>query len=355
MTNGEFFCYTKATMFNFFEGQEKKVVVIHPAILLYVIIAALTAYFLFLIQNILMLILLSFILMVALNPMVAYFHKRLKLSRNYSIIATYLLVSFIIVLLFAFVVPPLINEMYQLVKTLNIPFLQTEVTNLKLSVTEIGNLANTLGGSVNTLLSIITSTFSGLFTFITIMVMTFYMLVDRPRLHLKIAWFSKKKKYFTICQEFLNELEKALGGWVSAEIILMCVIALITYLGLLLLGVPFALPLAIIAGLLEILPNLGPTIASIPAIVITLFNYNPLMAAIVAIFYILVQQVENSFIVPKVMKSNADVNPLISIISILIGFTLFKVMGAFLAIPVYIIIRTIYSFWWQHTHKGSLN
>ena len=123
----------------------------------------------------------------------------------------------------------------------------------------------------------------------------------------------------------------------------MLSIAVLTYIGLTIIGVPYALPLAILAGLLEILPNIGPTIAAIPAIAIGYITGGPVIAGVVLLLSIVVQQLENSVLVPKIMRENANVNPLISIVAILTGFQLAGVMGALLAIPSYITIRAVYS------------
>lgn len=95
------------------------------------------------------------------------------------------------------------------------------------------------------------------------------------------------------------------------------------------------------------MPNLGPTLAAVPAILIAWATISPGMAVVVAIFYYLVQQLENNFLVPKVMKDNVDVSPLVSIMSILIGLKLAGVIGALLAIPIYIVIRSIYANWFR--------
>jgi len=110
-----------------------------------------------------------------------------------------------------------------------------------------------------------------------------------------------------------------------------------------LISVPYALPLALLAGFLEIVPNLGPTIAMIPAVFVSYITFGPVMAGIVFLLYIIIQQIENNVLVPRVMHTSANVNPLIAITVILTGFKLGGMIGALLSIPVYIIFRTFYS------------
>jgi predicted PurR-regulated permease PerM len=88
-------------------------------------------------------------------------------------------------------------------------------------------------------------------------------------------------------------------------------------------------------------------VAAIPAIIFAFIFISPLMAGVTALFYFLVQQLENNILVPKIMSDNADVNPLVSIVTILIGLKMAGFLGALLAIPAYIIFRTAYSFWFN--------
>jgi predicted PurR-regulated permease PerM len=105
------------------------------------------------------------------------------------------------------------------------------------------------------------------------------------------------------------------------------------------LNVSFALPLAIFAGIFELLPNIGPTISAIPAILIAFLTSSPTIAIAVTALYILVQQLENNFIVPIIMRKAANMNPITTIITVLIGFRLMGVGGAALSIPLYLVLR----------------
>jgi predicted PurR-regulated permease PerM len=121
----------------------------------------------------------------------------------------------------------------------------------------------------------------------------------------------------------------------------MFVVGLLTYIGLTILGIKYALPLALIAGFFEILPNIGPTLAAIPAIAVALLTVSPLMGLAVLGLYIIIQQLENNLILPYAMKKSANVNPIISILVILIGFRLGGVVFAALAIPLFLVVKII--------------
>ncbi len=335
--------------FNIFT-RKKTYVSISPSIVVFTVFFLMTLYFLYQVQQILIILLLSFILMIALNPAVEKVQKLIK-SRLISAIIVYFLLLIVIASLIAFLVPPLITELMQLLRSLNLPYLQDELSKLRLNLQELNQLANSLSGSVNTVLSIIASTFEGIFNFLTLLVISFYLMIDEPVLHKKIGWFTNKKVHFKIAREFLDEIEAQLGGWVRGELILMVIIGALTYIGLIIVGIPFALPLAILAGMLEILPNLGPTLAAVPSILIAFAYGGHVLALITTGLYIVIQQLENNIITPQIVKESADVNPLIAILSILTGLKLGGVVGALLAIPIYILTRTVYGYYLKYEKK----
>ncbi|MBU0578999.1 AI-2E family transporter [Patescibacteria group bacterium] len=320
---------------------------VSPSIVIFTTFFLLFLYFLYQISNILVLFFLSFIIMVALHPFVQKLEIKLKFPRILAIIATYILVFLGIMSMLGLLIPPLAKQLYQFVRAFNLPWLQEEIVNFSFNLTELSSIIEQLGSSVTTIYSAIVSTFSSIFTVTTVLVISLFLMLDRKRLHLRVAWFTKNKQHIKIAREFIDSLEHQLGGWVRGQLILMLTIGLVTYVGLTLLSIPYAAPLALLAASLEILPNLGPTISAIPSIIIGIITSGPIMGLVVLVFYILVQQLENNLLVPKVMKENVDVSPLISIMSILIGLEIAGVIGALLAIPVYIVLRSVYSTWFK--------
>jgi predicted PurR-regulated permease PerM len=304
-------------------------------------------WFLYAIRPIVILLFLAFIIMVALNPGVSKVQRWTKLPRALSTAIVYLLVMVTFVGMVGLLLPPMVKDFYELVRTFNLPFVPSELPEVKFTLSEIGTLVERVGNSLGMVFAIVASTFTGAFTFITLLVMSFYLTLDRPFLHLKVQWFTRKKAHVQLVEDFLNQVEYQLGGWVRGQFILMLVIGAITYTGLTIIGVPYALPLAVLAGMLEILPNLGPTIAAVPAVILAFITAGWFGAGATTVFYIIVQQFENNLIVPKILKDNVDVNPLVAIVTILIGLKLGGMVGALLSIPAYIILRTVYGFWYR--------
>ena len=112
------------------------------------------------------------------------------------------------------------------------------------------------------------------------------------------------------------------------------------YVGLSIIGMKYALALAVLAGLFEVIPNLGPITSSIPAILIGL-SYSPIFGLYCAILYLVIQQLENNLIVPIVMKKATGLHPIVTLIVMVIGGKLAGIMGVILAIPTAIFIETI--------------
>lgn len=320
---------------------------VSPSIVIFSVFFLLFLYFLYSIGNILTLFFLGFIVMTALNPFVNVLQNKLRFPRVLAISLMYVLVIAAIAGLIWILVPPLAHQAMEVVNAFNLPWLRDEITKYSFNINEVGALVDQLSGSFNTIYSVVSSTFSGAFTFLTVLVVSLYLMLDRARLHLRVAWFTNKKENVQTAKEFIDSLEYQLGGWIRGQLILMLTIGIVTYLGLTLLSVPYAVTLGLVAGLLEILPNLGPTLAAVPAVILAYVVAGPGLAVITLLFYILVQQLENNFLVPKIMKDNVDVSPLVSIFSILVGLQLAGVIGALLAIPVYIVLRTVYSTWFK--------
>jgi predicted PurR-regulated permease PerM len=238
----------------------------------------------------------------------------------------------------------LVNILVDLVGKANLPiFDKLNFSDLKLNYDQVVEFF----GQFNNFFSKLGATFNIFFQIFSISIMSFYMMNDKKNFYKKFYWFTRDEIKIKKIKNFFIRLEKQLGGWVRGELILMITIAIITYIGLLIFGLPYALPLAILAGLLEALPGIGPTLASIPSIAFAMFlhkigSIDLMYGVFIGIFYFGVQQVENTFLVPKIMSDNTEINPLVSLVSILIGFEVGGVFGALLALPTFIIIRCIY-------------
>lgn len=325
-----------------FSTEEKKVVYLAPQSIILLVLVPLLFYFIFYIADILLLVLLSFIIMLALRPGSLWLRQKLRLPKAFSILIMHLALLVGIFTFLLLVLPPLVKEITNFVYLVDFPALTDKLKSVEFSISMLNDYLDRIGQSVNMAMTVVNTTFGTFIKLLTIFVVSIYLMADRDNLHKKIGWFTNKREHFEKMENFLDSVELQLGGWVRGELVLMLAVGMFTFLGLFLLGIPYALPLSLIAGLLEIVPNIGPTVSAVPAVIIAFIAFGPVMAVIVLLLFVLVQQLENNILVPKVMSVHANVNPLVSIISILVGFKIFGAVGALLAIPGYIILRTAY-------------
>ncbi|BCL36807.1 AI-2E family transporter [Nostoc sp. MS1] len=136
----------------------------------------------------------------------------------------------------------------------------------------------------------------------------------------------------------LDQCEVSLGGWVTGAIIAMGVVGLMSVVGLSILGVKAALALGVLAGFLNLIPNLGPTMSVVPAMAIALLD-TPWKSVAVLILYFFIQQTESNFITPIVMAQQVSLLPAVTLISQLFFVTFFGFLGLFLALPLTVVAK----------------
>jgi len=149
----------------------------------------------------------------------------------------------------------------------------------------------------------------------------------------KLVWSIAPEKHQVYVMQLINRIQKKIGLWLRGQLILCLVIFVLSYIGLLILGVKYALMLALIASITELVPYIGPIIGSIPAVVLA-FAQSPMLAVFVVALYYGIQLVESNILTPKIMEKAVGINPIISIVALLVGFKVAGVVGAILSIPV---------------------
>lgn len=318
-------------------SMETKKIEISQKTIIFTVALLLSLWFLYQVRSIIVLLFIAFILMTAVNPLI-------KLARKIKLptIVVMLVVYFGLIALISTVIASLVPAVVQQTKdiTLRLP---TYMHNLE----DIFNAQfdpNVIGGYLNSipsnLLKIAAGAFSNIMNVLALFFMSYYLVLERPHLHKYLIRFFENHDAEAKAEALVLAVEHQVGGWVRGELVLMVIIGILTYAGLALLGVPYALPLAVLAGLLEAVPNLGPTIAAIPAILIGL-TVSPVIAIGTLILSIIIQQLENNLIVPKVMQSATGTQPLVTIVVLLIGFTLGGIAGAVLSMPIYLTVQTV--------------
>jgi predicted PurR-regulated permease PerM len=212
----------------------------------------------------------------------------------------------------------------------------------------------------------IAGTLAGLFGFLIIPIWAFYILRDRTRLTAR-AYDALPPAWRDDTWAVLRIIDRVIGRWIRAQILLGLIVGGATYLGLFLLGhfvdprfLQFAILLAVIAGVLELLPIIGPILAMIPTLLIALTTADPVVALLaVVVLYIVVQQVENAVLVPKIQGDAVELHPSVIIFALIVGGAIAGLAGAILSIPITAAARNVFRYLFRRLSEddgtGSLS
>lgn len=288
------------------------------------------------VQAVLLLVFMAFVVALGLLPVVEKIESK-GLPRPLAVIFTLFAIggSFLGLITLAF--SPLISQTQMLI--VRIPTLLESIptTTLEKYITNFGDiLTQQVAIGSNNVIQFTVSAAGGLITAVMVLFLAGYLMIDMDNIEKSLVKAFPPSLRKLVDSAYV-EIKYRLGSWLRGQLILMLVVGLLSFVGLSLLQVDFALSLAVLAGLFEVVPNIGPIVASIPAAIIG-FSISPFTGFGVLALFILIQQVENNLIVPKVMKKAVGFNPIVTIIALLVGVKLFGLLGALLAIPVTLIL-----------------
>jgi predicted PurR-regulated permease PerM len=167
---------------------------------------------------------------------------------------------------------------------------------------------------------------------ITTIILTFFMMYDLERLSELLFRVVPLKEKGSV-KDLIKEIASVTGKYIRGNALISVICGVVVYIGLTLLGIPFALPLALFAAIFDLLPLVGQTIGAIPAVIIG-FGVSPVVGLLVVILHFIYQQVENNIISPMIYNKALDLFPSVVFLSILLGASLFGILGAFLSLPV---------------------
>ncbi len=310
-------------------------------------------FFLYYISDVLIIIFLSFIIVSAIAPVVDYLEK-FRLPRSVVTLAIYVLVIGGTFYILSLLVPAVGEQLGQLGN--NIPRYSQSLHNLEERILNfmgskgiaesqssqlLVNLSNKLNEGWWNLFSQAGSFLSGIVSFIAILSLSFYSSIQKKNVGEFLQAFipvSHREYVLTL----MDRIQQKIGYWLLGQIILNIIIGVMVYIGLSLLGVPYALVLALLAAIFEVVPYVGPILSSVAGILVAL-SLGPVQALAVLVMYIFVQQLENHLIVPMVMKQAVGLNPVAVIIAMLIGMKVAGPLGLILAIPVTAVISVFLS------------
>ncbi|MBA3825175.1 MAG: AI-2E family transporter [Ktedonobacterales bacterium] len=285
----------------------------------------------------------------AIRPLVCFGVRRLGLPRWAATVLVYVTLFVILGLLIWIVLTPLISQVQTLIN--NSPAL-LDRWNLQLATLQknpagaaflsfVTPQAQTLGSAaINALLGVPSTAFSILFNVAFTLFLAFYWLNATNGLRdFVVSLFPLRAR--SLLNGMFDKMGSQLGVYIRSVIINMVAIGTITSIALWALGIPYPLVLGVFAALTEAIPLVGPYIGGLPALLLA-FSISPFKALLVIITYVVVQQFESNTLVPVVIGRTMQMNPLVTLLSVLIGTSLYGIVGALLAVPVMAIVQIVF-------------
>lgn len=288
---------------------------------------------LYLVRDIILLFVFVLLLFSVLNPIVNKWEE--EMSRKAAISALFAIIILFIVAVGLLIIPPLASQVQEFIKQVPnyleklVPVLDT--SEIKDSLKSLSSFTNEIGKFGISLYNKTIGFFGGLIAVFTVIVSAFYLLAekDHAKKFMNKLPIKNKKEYF----ELFEKISEKMGMWMRGQLSLMVIVGVLDLIGLFALKIPYALALGLWAGLTELIPYVGPVLGAIPAVLIGL-SISPLTGLLVLIVFLIVQQIEAQFLVPKIMGKMVGLSPVVIIFAVLIGAKLLGVFGVILAVPI---------------------
>ena len=305
----------------------------------------------YLLSDVVQILLLSVVIASAVQPFVNWFQKKGG-PRLLGVILLYLLFLTLVAGLSSLILPSVLAELSNLATYLpkitqqissSLDTVQSGAPKYFDFVAELQNILEVLSGYLQqfsqSTLDLAVSTFGGLFSFIAVLVLSFYLSAMKDGVPNFLAAIAPER-YEEYIIDLWRRVEMKVGYWLQGQLLLALIVALLVYVGLSMFGVKFALVFAVLAMVLEIFPVAGPVLAAMPAIAMA-FLQSPTLGFWVFVMWVVIQQVENHILVPIVLGKSTGLNPVVVMLSILIGWKLSGIVGALLGVPVASVIVEI--------------
>ncbi|AKM82956.1 hypothetical protein A2422_03210 [Candidatus Woesebacteria bacterium RIFOXYC1_FULL_31_51] len=314
----------------------RKIEISHKTIIFTVAFLGLL-WFLFFIKDIVLQLFVALILMSVLNPLINKLSK-FKIPKGISVLISYVVIFGVLGLAVATLLPPLVEQTTNLAN--NLPkYLQDLGINKYANGEVLKQIISQLGSVPGQIVKAGFSLFTNILSILTIAIFAFYLLLMKDKFDQNLEPLFGREKSKSI-STLVDRLENRLGGWARGQFFLMLLVGTLSYIGFIILGIPYALPLAMLSGLFEIVPFVGPVIAAIPAIILG-FSISPFVGFATIGLAFLIQQLENYVFVPKIMEKSTGVSPIVTLLALAIGSRLAGIVGMIISIPLVIIAKTL--------------
>ncbi|EMG29183.1 hypothetical protein X560_1904 [Listeria fleischmannii 1991] len=301
-------------------------------------------------------ILVSGFLFYMFNPLVLFLEKR-KVPRLLSVILIFIAFIAIIVLAVVQIGPVLTDQITELAKaipgywsdfekwlggiTKNPPLndfdIKGELEKANISVPKILNsVLNGVTAGIGAIASFLTSF---VMILVTVPFILLYMFKDGHRFMDSVEKFFPKV-IRPDAKKIIQEMNKTLSSYISSQALDCLFVGIFTFIGYLIIGQPYGLLFALIAGVTNIIPYLGPVIGAAPAVIVALFT-SPFQALLVIIVVVIVQQIDGNVLQPLIMGRSLKIHPLTIIVILLVAGNLAGLLGMVLGVPLYAVVKTI--------------
>jgi predicted PurR-regulated permease PerM len=335
------------------DGSKNVTIQISTGAIMKVILFTLLIAFLFYLRDLILILLTAIVIASAIEPATKWF-KKYKIPRVPAVVIIYAVIVAAVFGIFYLFIPAILNDasgffaqLPQYISSINLSNPLT--SGGAISADKVAESVSTVRGfSLESIISdlqasfsnasegffrVLSSVFGGIFSLILIVVFSFYLAVQETGIDdfLRIITPAKHQKYII---GLWKRSQNKIGLWMQGQLVLALVIGVLTYLGLTIFGVPYALLLAILAAMFELIPIFGPILAAIPAVIIAFASGGASLGAFVIGLYVIIQQFENHLIYPLVVKKVVGVPPLLVILALIIGAKLAGFLGIILSVPV---------------------
>jgi predicted PurR-regulated permease PerM len=314
------------------------------------LVLAISLYVLWEIRQVVLVVFAAVVLATILNRVVRQI-EQFRIKRGFAIAITITLLLTIVVGFFALIVPRFIVQLQVLSDILPqasqrlgewFTWLQSVIPAPVVERFQgFENFSQQLQAWITRLLSnffvFINNSLAAIINLLLFLVVTVMLLADPPQ-YRRIFILGFPAFYRSRVEEILSECENALVGWIKGTLLAMFAIAIVSFIGLSILGVPLPLVNAALAGLLEFIPNVGPTLSLFPPVLLALVEA-PWKAIAVVVLYLAIQQFESLVLVPLIMKQEVNLLPVFTILAVVVFASLFGFLGLFLAIPLLIVLQ----------------
>ncbi len=301
------------------------------------ILIALGLYVIFKLGNIIGLVVISLLVSISLEHTIQYFSlKKIfkkEFGRSFAVLITYLIIFLVTSLAISIGSGPVITQTQKLIQTLlNNQEMFTFGGSIEFSLSEIvRSFLATSGGVLNATKSI----FNNVTALVSILIMAIYMSIDWINIKSRFILLFKEKQRKRV-EQTVADVENNVGIWLKGQLVLMIIIGVLSYIGLRIVGIQFALALGIMSGLFEVVPIIGPIMSAVVAVLVAVVD-SPIKALLIVAVYILIQNLENNLLVPRIMSEVSGMSPLVILIGLLIGGSLFGIVGTVVAVPTMMI------------------